>query len=80
MYRGMIYVQSTKIEDSSAHSYTKLCRLVLREKSLIKERNWVQFYSLYHIRKRYVKPAHKLISDSFGVVKSCVLRGEGSRD
>ena len=31
MYRGIIYVQSTKMEVSSALSYIKISRLVIRE-------------------------------------------------
>ena len=30
-YRGRIHVQSTEMEESSARSYTKICRLVIRE-------------------------------------------------
>ena len=38
MYRGIIYVQSTEMEESSARPYTKICRLVIREKSLFKHK------------------------------------------
>ena len=37
-------------------------------------------YSLYHVREGDVKSPHTLISDLFGVVKYCSLRGEVRRD
>ena len=65
------------MEESSARSYTKICRLLIRELSLIENKEFnfdVTVYTM--IRERDVKPAHTLISDSFGVMKSCGLRGE----
>ena len=77
MYRGIIYVQSTEMEESSIY------RLVIRE-SLNKHKEFY-FDSLVYIT--YVKEMSNLYThntptrnDSFGVVKSCGLRGQGRRD
>ena len=59
--------------------------MVIREKSLIKHKE-INLDSIVYIK--YVKKKnfitahtiHTLISDLFGVVKSCGLRGEGRRD
>ena len=73
------------MEESSARSYTKICRLVIREWSLIKHK---EHYFDSIVYTTYVKEMSNLhthtihtapISDSFGVVKSFGLRGEGRR-
>ena len=81
MYLGIIYVQ---MEESSARSYTKIYRLVIKEWSLIKH-NEINFDSIVYTT--YVKEMsylhthniqwYTLINDLFGDVKSCDLRGEG---
>ena len=53
MYRGIIYVKSTEMEESSARSYTKDVDL----RSNQTQRNVFPFYSLYQICERGVKSA-----------------------
>ena len=57
MYRGIIYVQSTEMEGSSARSYTKICSQVIREKSLIKHKV-IDFDSIDFVLERDVKSPH----------------------
>ena len=49
MYRGIINVQTTGMEERPARSYTKICRLVIRESSLFKhiEFNCDSMYSIH---------------------------------
>ena len=62
MYRGIIYVHSTEMEESSARSYTKICRLVIREQSLIKHKE-INFDSIVYTT--YVKQMSNLHSTQY---------------